>query len=176
MIIASPVTKEVKRVEAALGRNMEKVVKASSDALWARVQEENAKREKASKEHMQQLTTMVNSLSKDLPAMVERTVKKELSAVVQSVARTITPVIEKTISTSIADCFQVSILCVRVCMNFTYSTNIMSNLVYVFRKGLVIKFLISWRNQLTPNLKQLFLGKSKFSFKLLASKLFRSPT
>ncbi|XP_047939365.1 enhancer of mRNA-decapping protein 4-like [Salvia hispanica] len=107
MMVAVPVTKEGKRLEAALGRSMEKAVKANSDALWARLQEENAKQERAAKERMQQLTnTISNCLNKDLPAIVEKTVKRELTTVGQSVARTITPAIEKIISTSITESFQ----------------------------------------------------------------------
>ncbi|KAK4420673.1 Enhancer of decapping protein 4 [Sesamum alatum] len=106
-MVAVPVTKEGKRLEAALGRIMEKAVKANNDALWARFQEENAKQDKAARERMQQLTnTITNCLNKDMPAIIEKTVKRELSAVVQLVARTITPTIEKTISTCIAESFQ----------------------------------------------------------------------
>ncbi|XP_047938142.1 enhancer of mRNA-decapping protein 4-like [Salvia hispanica] len=107
LMVAVPVTKEGKRLEAALGRSMEKAVKANSDALWARLQDENAKQEKAAKERMQQLTnTISNCLNKDLPAIIEKTVKRELTTIGQSVARTITPAIEKTISTSIIESFQ----------------------------------------------------------------------
>ncbi|KAI3466380.1 hypothetical protein Pfo_023043 [Paulownia fortunei] len=107
LMVTVPVTKEGKRLEAALGRSMEKAVKANADALWARIQEENAKQDKAVRERMQQLTNMIsNCLNKDLPVIIEKTVKRELTAVGQSVARTITPTIEKTISTSIAESFQ----------------------------------------------------------------------
>ncbi|KAL7143033.1 hypothetical protein ABFS83_08G164100 [Erythranthe nasuta] len=105
--IADPVTKESKRLEAALGKSMEKAVKANADALWARIQEENAKQDKAVRERMQQLTnTITNCLNKDLPVIIEKTVKRELATVVQSVARAIIPNIEKTISTSITESFQ----------------------------------------------------------------------
>lgn len=110
MMVAVPVTKEGKRLEAALGRSMEKAVKANSDALWARLQEENAKQEKAAKERMQQLTnTISNCLNKDLPAIIEKTVKRELATIGQTVARTISPAIDKTISASIVESFQVKI-------------------------------------------------------------------
>lgn len=109
-VVVSVPAKEGKRLEAALGRNMEKAVKANSDALWARFQEENAKQEKAARERMQQLTnTITNCLHKDLPAIFEKTVKRELTAFGQTVARSISPVIEKTISASIAESFQVNI-------------------------------------------------------------------
>ncbi|KAL3643287.1 hypothetical protein CASFOL_014102 [Castilleja foliolosa] len=107
VMVAGPITKEGKRLEAALGRSMEKAVKANSDALWARLQEENTKQEKAARDRMQQLSNMIsNCLNKDLPAIIEKTVKRELTTVGQSMARSITPTIEKTISTSIAESFQ----------------------------------------------------------------------
>ncbi|PIN02422.1 WD40 repeat nuclear protein [Handroanthus impetiginosus] len=107
MIVTAPVTKEGKRLEAALGRSMEKAVKANADALWARFQEESAKQDKAARERMQQLTNTINNfLNKDLPATIEKVVKRELAAGGQSVARTIAPTIEKIISTSIAETFQ----------------------------------------------------------------------
>lgn len=109
-MIAVPVTKESKRLEATLGYNMEKIIKANADALWARFQEENAKQENAAWERMQQLTNMIsNCLNKELPSIIEKSVRREMMALGQSVARTITPAIEKMISTSIAECFQVSI-------------------------------------------------------------------
>ncbi|CAL5402592.1 unnamed protein product [Camellia sinensis] len=101
------VTKEGKRLETALGRSMEKAVKANTDALWAHFQEENAKQEKLVRERTQQITSLItNCINKDLPAMVEKTVKKELAAVGPAVARAISPVIEKTISTAITEAFQ----------------------------------------------------------------------
>ncbi|GER54959.1 enhancer of mRNA-decapping protein 4 [Striga asiatica] len=106
-MVAAPVNKEGKRLEAALGRSMEKAVKSNADALWARIQEENVKQDKAVRERMQQLTNMINScLNKDLPVIIEKTVKRELAALGQSVARTITPTIEKIVSTTIAESFQ----------------------------------------------------------------------
>ncbi|XP_028117050.1 enhancer of mRNA-decapping protein 4-like [Camellia sinensis] len=101
------VTKEGKRLETALGRSMEKAVKANTDALWAHFQEENAKQEKLVRERTQQITSLItNCINKDLPAMVEKTVKKELAAVGPAVARAISPAIEKTISTAITEAFQ----------------------------------------------------------------------
>ncbi|XP_073128562.1 enhancer of mRNA-decapping protein 4-like [Henckelia pumila] len=106
-MIAVPVIKEGKRLEASLGRNMEKAVKANADALWARLQEENAKQEKASRERAQQVTDMISGfLNKDLPSLIEKTVKREVSSLGQSVARAIIPTIEKAISTSIVESFQ----------------------------------------------------------------------
>ncbi|XP_073309319.1 enhancer of mRNA-decapping protein 4-like isoform X1 [Primulina huaijiensis] len=106
-MIAVPVIKEGRRLEASLGRSMEKAVKANADALWARLQEENAKQEKASQERAQLVTNMISSfLNKDLPSLIEKNVKREVSSLGQSVARTIIPTIEKAISTSIVESFQ----------------------------------------------------------------------
>ncbi|XP_057983446.1 enhancer of mRNA-decapping protein 4-like [Malania oleifera] len=107
VMVAVPVTKEGRRLEAALGRTMEKAVKANADALWARFQEENAKHEKLVRERTQQTTSLItNFMNKDLPAMLEKTVKKEIAALGPAVARTITTTVEKTISSSIVDSFQ----------------------------------------------------------------------
>jgi len=109
MTVTVPVTKEGRRLEAALGRSMEKVVKANSDALWARFQEEAAKQERLLRERTQQITSLItNCINKDLPAMVEKAVKKEFAAVAPAVARTISPTIEKTVSAAIVDAFQVN--------------------------------------------------------------------
>lgn len=107
MMVAVPVTKEGRRLEAALGKNTEKFIKANTDALWARFQEENVKQEKASRDRTLQITNMItNSINKDLPAMVEKAVKKEFAAVGQAVARSITPAIEKAVSAAITESFQ----------------------------------------------------------------------
>ncbi|KAH7689099.1 enhancer of mRNA-decapping protein 4 [Dioscorea alata] len=106
-VVAVPINKECKRVETALGRSIEKVVKANTDALWARFQEENSKHEKVERDRVQQLTNLIsNCMNKDLPAILERALKKEISAIGPVLARTITPFIEKTISSAIADSFQ----------------------------------------------------------------------
>lgn len=112
ILVAVPVTKEGRRLEATLGRSIEKSVKANADALWANIQEENAKHEKLLRDRTQQTTNLINSLNKDLPAILEKTVKKEIAAVVPAVARTITPVVEKTISSAITETFQVKFLIV----------------------------------------------------------------
>lgn len=106
VMVAVPVAKEGKRMEAALGQRLEKVVKAHVDAMWARFQEENAKREKADRERVQQLTSLLNSINKDLPATLERVLKKEIGSLGPTVARIVTPTLEKTISTAINDSFQ----------------------------------------------------------------------
>lgn len=111
MMVAVPVTKEGRRLEAALGRSMEKAVKANNDALWARFQEENAKNEKLLRDRNQQITSLINNfMNKDFPVMLEKMVKKELAVVGPAVARAITPAIEKAIPPAISDSFQVRIL------------------------------------------------------------------
>lgn len=111
MMVAVPVTKEGRRLEAALGRYMEKAFKANNDALWARIQEENAKNEKVLRERAQQITSLIsNFMNKDLSTLLEKTLKKEIAAIGPAVVRTIMPTIEKTISSAIVDSFQVSTL------------------------------------------------------------------
>lgn len=106
-IVNTPVTKEGRRIEAALGRSIEKTVKANNDALWTRFQEENAKNEKASRDRTQQITSLIsNFLNKDLAVMLDKALKKELAAVGQTVSRAITPTIEKTIASAVAESFQ----------------------------------------------------------------------
>uniref|UniRef100_F6H690 Enhancer of mRNA-decapping protein 4 n=1 Tax=Vitis vinifera TaxID=29760 RepID=F6H690_VITVI len=54
-----------------------------------------------------EITSLItNSLNKDLPAILEKIVKKEIVAIVPTVARTITPIVEKTISSAIIETFQ----------------------------------------------------------------------
>jgi enhancer of mRNA-decapping protein 4 len=111
VIVSASVTKEGKRVEGSLGRSMEKVVKANTDALWAHFLEENAKQEKLEQDHMQQITNLItNYMNKDLPAMLEKNIKKEIALVGPSVARAITPVVEKTASSAIMESLQVLML------------------------------------------------------------------
>ncbi|XP_058787969.1 enhancer of mRNA-decapping protein 4-like [Vicia villosa] len=107
MMVAVPVTKEGRRLEAALGRSMEKAVKSNADALWARIQEENAKNEKLLRDRIQHVTGLItNFTNKDLPAIVEKTVKKEMASVGQAVIRSMSPTIEKIISSTIVESFQ----------------------------------------------------------------------
>ncbi|XP_048236001.1 enhancer of mRNA-decapping protein 4 isoform X2 [Ricinus communis] len=107
MMVSVPVTKEGKRLEASLGRSIEKVVKANTDALWARLQEENTKHEKLERDRTQQLTNLIsNCVNKDLPSSVEKTLKKEIAAVGPAVARAVTPALEKSISLAITESFQ----------------------------------------------------------------------
>ncbi|WCJ32543.1 Enhancer of mRNA-decapping protein 4 [Euphorbia peplus] len=106
-MVAVPVSKECKRLETSLGRTIEKTVKANTDALWARFQEENTKNERLLRDRTQQITNLIsNFVNKDLTGILEKTVKKELASVGQAVARTMSPVIEKTISSAIIETFQ----------------------------------------------------------------------
>ncbi|KAG0467995.1 hypothetical protein HPP92_017323 [Vanilla planifolia] len=107
LAVTAPITKEGKRVEVSLGRTIEKATKGNIDALWARFQEENAKREKAEKDRLQQVTTLItNFINKDLPSVLEKALKRDISSIGPSVTRSISPVIEKAISSAIVDSFQ----------------------------------------------------------------------
>jgi Skp family chaperone for outer membrane proteins len=107
-LISAPLAKEGKRIETSLGRIMEKSVKANIDVLWARVQEENTKREKAERERMQQFATLVtSSINKDFPATLEKSLKKEISSLGPAVSRAITPIIEKCLVSTVSDTVQV---------------------------------------------------------------------
>ncbi|KAL5699928.1 hypothetical protein ACHQM5_025448 [Ranunculus cassubicifolius] len=101
------ITKEGKRLEASLTRNMEKTVKANNDAMWARFQEESAKRDKLQQERLQQISSYIsNCVNKDLPPMLDRILKKELTSLGQSISRQVTPIMEKSISSCITESFQ----------------------------------------------------------------------
>lgn len=114
-MVSVPVTKEGKRLEGSLGRNMEKVVKAHTDALWARLQEENAKQEKLERDRTQQITNLIsNYVNKDMVSILEKIIKKEISSIGTTITRSLSQVIEKTISSAITESFQVCICC-----NFT---------------------------------------------------------
>jgi enhancer of mRNA-decapping protein 4 len=102
-----PIGKESKRLEVALGRMIEKSSKSNADALWARIQEETVKNEKALRDHAQQIVNATtNFMSKELNAMFEKTIKKELAAIGPALARSVVPVIEKTVSSAITESFQ----------------------------------------------------------------------
>ncbi|OEL37990.1 Enhancer of mRNA-decapping protein 4 [Dichanthelium oligosanthes] len=106
-IVSAPIAKEGKRIEASLGRNMEKSIKASIDAMWARFQEENARHEKSERERMQQMATLIaTSVNKDIPVILEKSLKKEISSLGPAVARTTAPIIEKSLSSSVSDSLQ----------------------------------------------------------------------
>uniref|UniRef100_A0A7N0U230 Enhancer of mRNA-decapping protein 4 WD40 repeat region domain-containing protein n=1 Tax=Kalanchoe fedtschenkoi TaxID=63787 RepID=A0A7N0U230_KALFE len=106
-LVAGPITKEGKRLEATIGRTIEKALKANSDALWARFQEEIVKNDKVMKDRLNQITTSITGIvNKDMPPMIEKAVKKELATAAPSLARTITPVLEKSVSSSLMEAFQ----------------------------------------------------------------------
>lgn len=87
---------------------MEKVLKAHVDAMWARLAEENAKREKVERERLQQITTLLsNFFNKEMPAVIERGMKKEFLALIPTISQAILPPIQKAISTGISESFQV---------------------------------------------------------------------
>ncbi|KAI4296086.1 hypothetical protein L6164_036075 [Bauhinia variegata] len=107
VMVSVPVTKEGKRLEGSLGRNLEKIVKANTDALWARLQEENAKQEKLERDRTQQITNLIsNYVNKDLPALLEKIIKKEISSIGPTVARSIGQIIEKAIASAVTESFQ----------------------------------------------------------------------
>jgi enhancer of mRNA-decapping protein 4 len=107
VMVAVPVSKEGKRIEGALGQRMEKVLKAHVDAMWARVAEENAKREKSEKERVQQVNTLLSNLvSKDMPNALERGFKKEFVALGPTITQAVLPPLQKAISTVVMETFQ----------------------------------------------------------------------
>lgn len=160
-VVAGPINKEGKRVETALGRTMEKALKANIDALWVRIQDETAKHEKAEKDQVQQLTSVItNFMNKDMPAMLERALKKEISSVGPALARAVTPAIEKSISSAIADSFQVFFLSEPssfVQLEFLFP-DLLSDL-FICRGALQTRRWGSWKNLSILNLKLLWLGR-----------------
>ncbi|KAI3427780.1 uncharacterized protein J3R85_009208, partial [Psidium guajava] len=102
-----PIAKESRKLEASLGRSMEKTVKANNDAFWARFQEESFKNEKLVQDRMLQITNLLNNLiNRDMPAILDKILKKELATVQASVVRTIMPAVEKTVSSALVESFQ----------------------------------------------------------------------
>ncbi|KAK4744078.1 hypothetical protein SAY87_010390 [Trapa incisa] len=105
--VNAPVTKEGRRLEASLARSMEKSVKANNDALWAHFQEECVKNEKLLQDRVQQIINVLgNFMNKELPAALERIVKREIASVQTSVLRSISPAIEKLVVSAITESFQ----------------------------------------------------------------------
>lgn len=101
-------------VPGALGQRMEKVLKAHVDAMWARLAEENARRELQERERVQQVTMLLtNFVSKDMPGALERGFKKEFAAIGPVVAQAVLPPLHKAVSTTVAESFQVAINDVR---------------------------------------------------------------
>lgn len=95
-------------VPGALGQRMEKLLKAHVDAMWARLAEENVKREKQERERVQQVTALLNNfVSKDMPVALERGFKKEFAAIGPVVAQAVLPPLQKAVSMTVAESFQV---------------------------------------------------------------------
>ncbi|XP_024516677.1 enhancer of mRNA-decapping protein 4-like isoform X1 [Selaginella moellendorffii] len=109
VMITVPMTKEVKRMETSLGQRLEKILKANVDAMYAKLQEESVKREKAERERSQQLTTTLTNCinsTKEVPTAMERILKKELAAVGPAVAKLLSQSVEKAIATALAESSQ----------------------------------------------------------------------
>jgi enhancer of mRNA-decapping protein 4 len=88
---------------------MEKVLKAHVDAMWARLVEESAKREKLEHERVQQVTTVLTSfMTKDMSVALERGFKKEFAAIGPAVAQVVLPPLQNVVATTIFKSFQVS--------------------------------------------------------------------
>ncbi|GAV74787.1 LOW QUALITY PROTEIN: WD40 domain-containing protein, partial [Cephalotus follicularis] len=105
-LVMLPVTNEGRRLEAALGRSIERAVKSNNDSLWTRFQEENVN-ERLFRERTQQITSLItNFVNKDLTAILEKVVKKELAVILPALVRTLPSVVEKTIFPAIAESFQ----------------------------------------------------------------------
>lgn len=86
------------------------MLKAHVDAMWARLAEENAKREKSERERLQQITALLsNFINKDMPAVLERGLRKEFSALIPAVSQAILPPLQKAVSSVINETFQVHI-------------------------------------------------------------------
>lgn len=126
VMVSVPVTKEGKRLEGSLGRSIEKVVKANNDALWARIQEENAKQEKLERDHVQQITNLIsNYINKDMTSLLEKIIKKEVSSIGTTITRSISQNIEKAVSTAMTESFQVYI-------NFNIFKNAAFQIEYIY--------------------------------------------
>jgi enhancer of mRNA-decapping protein 4 len=144
-IVSAPIAKEGKRIEASLSRNMEMSMKANADAMWAHFQEENVRHEKTERDRMQQMTNLVTtSVNKDIPVMLEKSLKKEISSLGPAVGRTTTPIIEKCLSSAISDSFQVDAVVVFLISIFS----VISLIDFLFQKVLGDKVV----NQLDKSL------------------------
>nr|GME02813.1 enhancer of mRNA-decapping protein 4-like [Ipomoea batatas] len=166
MLVAVPVTKEGKRLETVLGRQMEKVAKANADALWARLQEETARQEKLLRDRNQQITNLIlNSLSKDLPALVEKLVKKELGAIGQTVARSI----EKTVSVSISETLQKGVGDKAVSQ---LEKSVNSKLEVTVARQIQAQFQTSGKQALQENLKSILEASLVPAFEMSCKAMF----
>ncbi|CAN6479639.1 unnamed protein product [Victoria cruziana] len=109
-MVTISISKEGKRIEAGLGRQIDKMIKANFDATWARISEENAKHEKTERDRLQQITALISNITnKDLPAVMDKTLKKEVTLMSTNLIKAIISVLEKTIPSAIADSFQKSV-------------------------------------------------------------------
>ena len=96
-------------VQGALAQRIEKVLKANVDSVWARLAEENAKREKQDRERTQQVTNILNTfMTKDVPIALERGLKKEFLALGSTFANSVVPPLHKALSSTVTDIFQVA--------------------------------------------------------------------
>lgn len=96
-------------VQGALAQRIEKVLKANVDSVWARLAEENAKREKQDRDRAQQVTNILNTfMTKDVPIVLERGLKKEFLAFGSTFANSIVPPLHKALSSTVTDIFQVA--------------------------------------------------------------------
>ena len=137
--VNGPVTKEGKRLEVAIGRMIERSSKSNADALWARLQEEIVKNEKAMRDNSQQIVNAVtNFMSKELNALFEKTIKKEIATNIPAIARALSPAIEKTVSSSVTESFQVQILLLIGRVDF-------SNCIIVLLKKVFFSFFCTER-------------------------------
>lgn len=134
--VNGPVTKEGKRLEVALGRMIERSSKSNADALWARLQEEIVKNEKAMRDNSQQIVNAVtNFMSKELNALFEKTIKKEFATMIPALARALSPAIEKTVSSSVTESFQVQILLLIGRVDFS------NRIIVLLKKVLFLSFI-----------------------------------
>ncbi|GJR26830.1 WD40 repeat-containing protein [Tanacetum coccineum] len=106
VLLTVPLTKEGRRIEAAIAKSMEKAYKANTDAQWARTREEFSKQEKSNRDRNQQVSSLVTNGYKELLATWEKMLKRETTALVSSVVRSITPIIEKAVSNAILEAIQ----------------------------------------------------------------------
>lgn len=100
MLVAVPVAKEGKRIEAALGSRLEKTLKAHADAQWARLQDDAARREKGERDRLQQIASAV---ARELQPALEKSLKKEVSSLAPAVARLVLPPLETAIGSATSE-------------------------------------------------------------------------
>eukprot|EP00252_Welwitschia_mirabilis_P011042 TRINITY_DN2483_c0_g4_i1.p1 TRINITY_DN2483_c0_g4~~TRINITY_DN2483_c0_g4_i1.p1 ORF type:complete len:995 (-),score=261.46 TRINITY_DN2483_c0_g4_i1:503-3487(-) len=152
-MIAVPITKEGKRIETSLSQKMEGMVKLHLDAMWTKLKDENTRREKAERERIQQLTSLLNSLNKDLPATLERVLKKEINSLAPAISRMVIPAVEKAISSSINDALQKGINEKSLSQ---LEKSVMTKLDNVVAKQIQIQFQSSGKHALQDALRSSF--------------------